>query len=281
MRTLLKIVFLFYCMLLLPGISAASSARDVKEGNTLYSQEKYGEAAEKYNQAKEESPDSDIINFNLGAALYKQGKYKEAIDATTRALSTEDKVLEAKAIYNLANSKYRLGEETAKSDLNSAVSLYRDALDYYKRAIELNEGDNAARYNHELVERELKVLLDQMKNQKQNQDQNQDKNHDQDGEDQQEQQQSQSESDQQKDGEEKDSQQQAGQEDDKQDAAGSDQSSPKKDSAEPQPSEAAGDELKGMSPEEARMLLDAYGQEEALKEGKTKKGYSGGVLKDW
>jgi tetratricopeptide (TPR) repeat protein len=276
MRTLLKIVFLFYCMLLLPGISAASSARDVKEGNKLYKQEKYGEAAEKYNQAKEESPDSDIINFNLGAALYKQGKYKEAIDATTRVLSTEDRGLEAKAIYNLANNKYRLGEETAKSDLNSAVSLYREALDYYKRAIELNEGDNAARYNHELVERELKVLLDQMKNQQQNQDQNE--------EGQQEQQPSQSESDQQKDGEEKDSQQQAGQDDEKkEDTGGMAKDQPSKDEGggESQPSEAAKDELKGMSPEEARMLLDAYGQEEALKEGKTKKGYSGGVLKDW
>jgi len=203
MKKMYSIITISFFLLVLPSsVLAASAAKDVKEGNKLYQQEKYDKAAEKYSQAKEESPDSEIIHFNLGAALYKKGQYKEAVEATTKALSTEDRELEAKAVYNLANSTYKLGSQLAASDLNSAIGMYREALDYYKRAIELDGSDKEAKYNHELVERKLKVLLDQLKNQQQQQD------HDQNREDGQDRQQSQADSDGQKEDEQQKNQQQ-------------------------------------------------------------------------
>jgi tetratricopeptide (TPR) repeat protein len=260
----------------------ASSSGDIRRGNRLYKQEKFSEAADSYNQALKQSPDSDIAHFNLGDALYKKGQYKKAIDAFTKALSTDNKTLEAKAIYNLANSKYKLGAQAADSDLNSAINMYREALAYYKRAIEMKEGDKDAKFNHELVEKKLKVLLNRQKNQQQNQDKNNNKG--QDKKDKQDSGQSQEKSDRQKE-EEK---QQAGQQ--KKQGTEGKEAGAKEDKGKPaskdeekgtQPSVARKDDAEGMTPEEARMLLDAYGQEGTIDDKHENRGQSGEVLKDW
>ena len=168
MKKIIFIIILFYCIYLLPlPLFAASVPEGVREGNRLYDEKKYGEAVKKYNEAKAESPDSDIVHFNLGAAQYKNGNYGEAVDSFTKALNTDDHEIEAKAIYNIGNAKYKLGKQNADTDINSAINLYRESLDYYKRAMDLDESAKDARYNHELVEREMKVLLEKQKNQQQ------------------------------------------------------------------------------------------------------------------
>ncbi len=282
MRTIFIIILSAYCVLLIANSSWASSTGDIREGNKLYKQEKYSAAADRYNQALKQSPDSDIAHFNLGDALYKKGQYKEAIDAFTNALSTDNRALEAKTIYNLANSKYKLGSLAADSDLNSAISMYREALDYYKRAMEMKEGDKDAKYNHELVEKKLKVLLDRAKNNQQNQDKNKDK--EQDKKDKQDGNQSQDKSDRQKEEEKQQAEQQkkqgtegkeAGKKEDKAKSAS------KEEGKEAQPAGTGKDDSKGMSPEEARMLLDAYGQEGTIDDKHEIRGQSGEVLKDW
>ncbi|HDK81637.1 MAG TPA: tetratricopeptide repeat protein, partial [Nitrospirae bacterium] len=159
------IVISFSLLFLSSAVLASSAAKEVKEGNHLYKQKKYDDALGKYSSAKTELPDSDIINFNIGAAMYKKGDFQNAVEAFTRALVTEDKELEARANYNIANSKYSLANLKINTDPSGAASLYREALDYYKRAIELNQDDTEAKYNHELVEKKLKVLLDRLKNQ--------------------------------------------------------------------------------------------------------------------
>ncbi|WP_410969031.1 tetratricopeptide repeat protein, partial [Salmonella sp. SAL4444] len=54
------------------------------EGNTLYGAGKYDEAAGKYGEGLIDSPASPLLQFNLAAALYKQGKYDDAIAALTK-----------------------------------------------------------------------------------------------------------------------------------------------------------------------------------------------------
>ncbi|MBI5666153.1 MAG: tetratricopeptide repeat protein [Nitrospirae bacterium] len=282
MRTILIIILFTYCLLLTDNISSASSSGDIRAGNKLYKQEKYSEAADRYNQALKQSPDSDIAHFNLGDALYKKGRYKEAIDAFTKALSTDKRDLEAKAIYNLANSKYKLGSQVANSDLNSAIDMYRAALDDYKRAIELKAEDKDAKYNHDLVEKKLKVLLDRLKDQQQDQDKN--KDNDQDKKDKQDGKQSQDKSDKQKEEEKQQAEQQKKQGTEGKDAGNKEdkgKSASKEEGKEAQPVGTEKDNSKGMTPEEARMLLDAYGQEGTLDDKHEIRGQSGEVLKDW
>jgi Ca-activated chloride channel family protein len=277
---MLAILLLTICLLIPLSVPAASLSGTIKEGNRYYKQGDYDKALEKYEAAGEASPDSDIVNLNKGTAYYQKGQYKEAIDSFTKALNTEDKKTESDAIYNIANARYKLGSVNAENDINSAVSLYRESLDYYKRAIELDEGNRDAKYNHELVERELKVLLDKLKNQEQQQD-DQEKEQDNDKKEEQksdskesesneskeeEKQQDQEARDDQEMKEEKDDQKQAGEEDTGQEQEGGRQE----------------EKNGGMSPEEARMLLEAFGEEEARDAAKKQKGARyPRVLKDW
>ncbi|MFA6357951.1 MAG: tetratricopeptide repeat protein [Candidatus Omnitrophota bacterium] len=271
-----KLVFIILQVVIMSGSFcllsfAEDSAKIVGQANSLYKQGKYDEAIKLYNQAQIKSPDSSEINYNIGIAEYKKSDYNQAISFFEKATSSQDKILESKANFNIANSKYRLGKLKENTELKETVSLMRQALDYYKRAIELNSKDQDAKINHELVEKELKILLDKLK-------QEQDKQKGQSG------------------------QEKEGQDDKKEQAAlGQDQKAKEQKKEEPKEGQEikqaeeqqgsqdkesanqASGEAKDMSKEEANMLLEGYRQEEnsAGKLEDNKKGNAGEVSKDW
>ncbi len=257
----------------------------VKEGNSLYHQGKFDEALKYYNEAKVDMPNSDIVNFNIGAALYQKGDYEKAIEAFTKTLLSDNPEIEEKAAYNIGNSKYRLGRLKMNTDLASTVNLYREALDYYKRAIELNQNNTNAKYNHEFVEKELKALLDKLKQQSSSakasedkQEQAQQDNQQKEGQEQGQQQAQASTSEQEeKEGEQKEQAATQGEE-----------------KEEGEEEKGAQEEIKGyqaeqgvqeeMSEEEARMILDRYDQQGQLlgNMNRDQRGRSyPRVLKDW
>ena len=142
---------------------AEDSAGMVNKANSLYRQKKYDQAIKLYNEAQIKSPDSAQIIYNIGIAQYKKEDYALAVSSFEKATATKDKILESKANFNIANAKYKLGKLKENTELKETVDLLRQSLDYYKRAIELNAKDADARINHELVEKELKILLDKLK----------------------------------------------------------------------------------------------------------------------
>jgi len=137
----------------------------IQRGNKLYRQAKYDEALKLYHQAQIKNPDLPLIEYNIGTARFKKGDYSAAINSFEKAAATKDKGLEAKANYNIANSRYKLGALKKNTDIGQAIKLYRESLDYYKRAVDLDPQDSDAKINHELVEKELKILIDQLKQQ--------------------------------------------------------------------------------------------------------------------
>ncbi|MFQ5484273.1 MAG: hypothetical protein ACE5DO_02960, partial [Desulfobacterales bacterium] len=190
--------------------------------------------------------------------------------------------LEAKAIYNLANTKYKLGNAQAKKDINGAIGLYRESLDYYRRAMEMNEKDRDAKYNHELVEKQLKVLLDRLK--KQPPRKQSDKRKDQGEKDRK--QASRDKQKHRKHGENKQSKQKKQQQPGtKKKQAGAEQGKRKATSGKKGKKaqlQTGKQEKKEMTPEEARMLLNAFGKQKSI--GKLlqhKGGYFPQVVKDW
>lgn len=249
--------FTFYILIFTFSCYAASPRQSVKAGNNLYQQKKLDEALQKYNEANTALPDSDIINFNMGAALYKKEDYQKALMSFTKALMSEDRKIEADALYNIGNCKYKLGKLNENTDLSSTVSLLRESLDYYKRAVEKDQKNKDARFNHEFVERELKALLDKLKTQPQDKEGKQ-------GKQEQKQEQEKEQTAQAKEGE-KEEKPQEEQNTDRQEEA-----------------KLAGEE-KELSKQEARMLLERYGQEEAKPdyEDRRTRGYESEVVKDW
>lgn len=274
-------------LIFVSGPVSAFTYDDVKAGNKLYQEKQYDKAIEEYSKGKDGEDGTDILNFNTGTALYRQGKYDEAVDAFTNSLITEDKDLEAMANYNIANSKFRLGSEKAKEDLSNAINLYKQSLDHYKRAIEMDEANADARYNHELVEKRMKVLMDRLKKEQEQQKEK-------DGEEGEQKQKGQEEGQDETKGKQADSA--TGEEsEEQQKPEGSKTASEKQEENTEEASSSQGDEADSgenagaeaeegekMTQEEANMLLEAFGEEESL-DTLEKRGRAQfrGVLKNW
>jgi tetratricopeptide (TPR) repeat protein len=275
----IKLLSLLCCLLIVSMQSVSFAEQETKEQNKsdgVSTEQNAGNDLEKYERAVEKDPDSDVANYNLGTAYYRKGEYEKSIDSFIKSLNTEDREIEAKAIYNIANSKYKVGSLLAQSDLNSAIGHYKESLDYYRRAMELDESDRDAKYNHELVEKKLKILLDKMKNQQQQQqDQDRKEGNDKENKEGQDEGQQQQQEEQKQQSEKKE---QSGQDNEKKES-GTDREQQEQEMQSAGKEDASSEQ---MSPEEARMLLEAYGQDEARDEVKQKvRGRYGEVLRDW
>ena len=120
----MRLFLLIIIIVMSPKISwAASKAADVKQGNLLYNQQKYPQALEKYNRALDKAPDSSIINFDTGTVLYKKGEYDQAIGYFEKSLLSDDPHFQAKGLYNLGNTLYKLGKMKEPAQLDIAAKL--------------------------------------------------------------------------------------------------------------------------------------------------------------
>jgi Ca-activated chloride channel family protein len=254
---------------------AASVAHEVQKGNRLYVQERFNEALVHYDEAQLTTPESDIVNFNRGAALYKKGEYQKSINASTKALTSENADVEAEAYYNIGNNTYRLGDKEGSANPTAAIRRLKEALSYYKKAIERNEHDVDAKYNYEFVEKKLNELEQSQKEQQQQQG---------DRGDQQKQQ------DQREGQEQKDERPTPGEQepDEREEQRQEPQQQPETDEGEEgedrreQP-QASQEEAEAMSEAEARLLLEGHRQEEQAQPKKKLRMPAGypEVLKDW
>lgn len=155
-------VFLFFGSAL-----AASPARDIKDGNSLFGEEDYNSSIEKYSQALEKEPESDIINFNIGTAYYKKGDYEKAMMHLQKALLSEDDLFKKNAHYNVGNTFYRLGMWQREDNIDAAISSLKQSLGHFERTLKIDDKDDDAKYNYEFVKKELEKLLKEQQKQKQ------------------------------------------------------------------------------------------------------------------
>lgn len=123
---------------------SAGVARKNREGNRLYLERRYPDALSRYEEAGSEAPDLPAIRYNIGNALFRQGKYAEAASEYSRALHGADRDLEPAARYNLGNAQFQQGS-------------YKDAIDSYRKVLQKRPEDDAARQNLELALRALEA----------------------------------------------------------------------------------------------------------------------------
>lgn len=230
----------------------------VLEGNRFYAEEKFDEANDKYRDAQVDNPESPIIHFNVGDALYQKRNYEEAMKSFQSAVQkTNDPQLQAQSYYNLGNTLFRLDK-------------WQESIAAYQQALKLNPNDEDAKFNLEYVRRKIKENAQkqpqdqqqQQQNQQQKQEQNQ---QDQNGEKDQEQQQQQQEGQEGEQNKDQNEQQQQEQEEEQQQTA----------QQQPKPGE--------LSKEDAERLLEALQNQEKEAQKKRQAQVRGRVRvdKDW
>ena len=291
------------CVLIgLPNFATASPSSALRE----YEAGKYDAALREYQQSLEKKKDDPRLQFNAGAAAYRDGKLDEAMKHFSEATSATNLKLQEQAYYNLGNTFYRAGE--ALPDPQKRIESWEGAVKQFDNAIKLNTNNADAKFNHEFVKKKLEELKQQQ--QQQNKD---DQKKDDNKQDQQDKQDQQNKDQQQKDGQQKqnqdkqdqqqpkqDQQNQQKKPDDKQSQDKQDQQKPEQQKEEQQkkaskdsqqkdePEKQAGEPSQlvpahAMTPQEAKQLLDAQkGDEQVLQfrpQGEPK--HQGKTLKDW
>ena len=99
--------------------SPGSAAADFNLGNTLYRQNQFDAAAQRYKELSGKQKDAGFKNsdyYNLGNALYKSGKYEECIDAYKNALRKRPEDMDAKHNLQLAMKKLEMQKQQKKKE---------------------------------------------------------------------------------------------------------------------------------------------------------------------
>lgn len=162
-----RILLLFCFFVSVSDSSWASIAGEVKKGNQLYQAGQYDQAVEKYDKALQHRPESDIINFDLGTAYYKKKEYPNAVSHLQKALLSDDPGLRFKASYNLGNALYYSGIAQEKTNVDLAISSLEQALTNYENVLKADVKDEDAKYNYDIVKKELARLKKKQQSQSQ------------------------------------------------------------------------------------------------------------------
>jgi Ca-activated chloride channel homolog len=188
-RGLMKLILILLMAVGCAGFTEAQSERSlIREGNHQYKDNKFADAEVNYRKALEKNKELSQGTFNLGDALYKQGRFDEAAEQYRNIASKSgDANLKSQAYHNLGNSLLK-GQKIPES------------IAAYKEALKLSPNDADTKYNLEYAKA---LLKQQQQQQQQNKDQKKDEKQKQD-----QQKQNQSKQDQQKQEQKKEEQQQ-------------------------------------------------------------------------
>lgn len=133
-----------------------------REANRAFQDGDFEQAEMLYREILERNPESPRILFNLGNALAYQGKFDESYEAFQQFREVAgDPAGQAAAEYNMG---YLFGEQ----------GNIREALRHFQDAIEIDPGDEDAKFNYELLRRRQQESPPDQGDDEQQEDQQQD-----------------------------------------------------------------------------------------------------------
>ena len=157
----------------LPNAQAQTGMEEFNNGQ-------FDKAGAVFENKLQSQPGSRELQFNAGAAAYKTGDHEKAATYFTEALLSSNPQLREAAAYNLANTLVRKGEAAAEPEAKK--TNWKNAIEQYDEALQLNPDNNFAKENRELVKKLIEDLEKQQQQQEQKQDQKQDQQQQQDQE---------------------------------------------------------------------------------------------------
>lgn len=132
----------------------------MRQGNSLYARGKHDEALARYGMAELLEPDATGIRFNKASALYRLGRYEDALRDLELASIDKKPSRRAAALYNTGNVLFKAGQ------LDGAIKAYTAAL-------VVDPKDRSAKQNLEYCLRKKEEQQQQQQDQDQQQNQQQ------------------------------------------------------------------------------------------------------------
>ena len=143
------------------ALSPAEARRELDRG--------YHKAAKKaYEELLLKRPEDNRLRYNLGVAAFRDRDYERAArEFEAATLTPENLDLQQRAFYNAASARYHLGE--AEPELSKKKAAWQTATNHLMNALRLNPQDADAQHNLELIRRKLEELEQQQQQQQQQQ----------------------------------------------------------------------------------------------------------------
>ena len=133
-------------------------------GVEAYERKDYKDSAARFSKQLRLRPESPELHFNLGSAAYQAGDLDQALVAFSKAVTSPDPTLHAKAEYNLGNTLFKRGAELKEKE--PKIQEWKNALQHYDQALKVEPENSDAKYNRDLV---AKMIEAQEKQQQQEQ----------------------------------------------------------------------------------------------------------------
>ena len=142
-------------LFLMPASVMAGPGKALKE----YNSGDYENAFKHYQELLDKKSNDPRLHFNSGDAAYQAGQLDKAQSEFSEALNSPDIQLQQKSYYNLANTYYRLGQQSQEPDKKQ--EFWENSLKNYESALKLNKQDPQAAFNNDFVKRQLEELKKQ------------------------------------------------------------------------------------------------------------------------
>ena len=157
---------LLSCVLLVAGSVHANPTKLFQKGNKALAEGHYDEAANAYQEAAADAPESAEIHYNLGNTLYRAESFEEAQASFEYAASLAGTdALRSQCWYNMANCLIKTAEAFRENEPQAAVQYCRQAAWLYRTALEYDAGFFDAAYNLEMTQRIAASIVEEIRKQ--------------------------------------------------------------------------------------------------------------------
>lgn len=158
----ISIIIMIFCLWSgsVSGQNSVIYGQLLRKGNSAYAKGQYLQAEIEYRKALDLSPGGADASFNLGNALFKQGRHDQAVNMFEAGIEAESSAeLKARALYNLGTT------HLARQD-------YPAATEALKQSLRLNPDQEDVRHNLAVAVK-LQQEQEQQDSDKKNEDQQQ------------------------------------------------------------------------------------------------------------